>query len=555
METIEQFKAEQERIINILERLEKFIIDGQRFGITLDEILNKKILNEISGIKSEKLKVALIGGFSEGKTSIAAAWSENYNKDTMKIDASESSDEIQIYHLDDFDLIDTPGLFGYKETSSKVKYKEITRRYISEANLILYVMNPSNPIKDSHREELNWLFKELELLNRTIFVISRFDEETDIEDPEEFNSKFKIKKENICSRLNDFEIISEEQKIPIVAVSANPFGEGLDYWLSNLDEYHQISHIKDLQKVTTQKIKDSGGKNSFSIATSRSIIQDTFQRQLPIVQEKVTSVIEEVNKLKTMLNEIQTEQKKSEKNINFARIELRTFISELFTDLILQVKGTDFDTFDEFLEKNIGTDGIVLETTLQNEFERQLDTISDEISKSETSFNTSINHYNNMTRDLAFKGAKIGGEFLKNIRLSNESILAARDLLMPAFKFKPWGAIKLADKLSKGFATLGVGIDLGVEAIDSYQEKKKKDEFNAIKNKIVGNLEEQRKAYIDFINDSTKLINQFFPSYFDLTNNISQIQEEVVKRQNFQNEFESWKNEGEIIEADFKIIS
>ncbi|GAA8447398.1 hypothetical protein KKKH12_06730 [Helicobacter pylori] len=43
---------------------------------------------------------------------------------------------------------------------------------------------------------MNWLFRTLNLLSRTIFVISRFDEE-------DYNKRFKTKKENIQNRLND----------------------------------------------------------------------------------------------------------------------------------------------------------------------------------------------------------------------------------------------------------------------------------------------------------------------------------------------------------------
>lgn len=246
METIKQFKIQQIKIVEILQRLLSFINEGKKFGINTDFDLINKISKGIAEVKTQKLKVALVGGFSEGKTSIVAAWSGNYDSETMKIDSSESSDEVQIYHLDEFELIDTPGLFGFKETSNQVKYKEITRKYVSEANL--------------------------------------------------------------------------------------------------------------------------------------------------------------------------------------------------FTDLILQVKGTDIETINEFFERNIGDEGIVLETTIQNEFERQLGKIAYEISKAETNFNASINHYNNMVGDLAIQGMKISKEFLKNAKVSSKAILTTRDFLMPTFKFKPSGS-------------------------------------------------------------------------------------------------------------------
>lgn len=555
METIKQFKIQQIKIVEILQRLLSFINEGKKFGINTDFDLINKISKGIDEVKTQKLKVALVGGFSEGKTSIVAAWSGNYDSETMKIDSSESSDEVQIYHLDEFELIDTPGLFGFKETSNQVKYKEITRKYVSEANLLLYVMNPNNPIKDSHKEELRWLFKDLNLLSRTVFVISRFDEEADIEDHEEYEERFETKKQNIITRLRDFDIIDENQNVPIVAVAANPFGEGFDYWLSNLDEYNQISHISDLQAATSEQIKKSGGANALVLATSQSIVKDVIQRQLPMVQQNVALAAEEINKFKSIISDVRKEQDSSERNISNARTELKEYITDLFTDLILQVKGTDIETINEFFERNIGDEGIVLETTIQNEFERQLGKIAYEISKAETNFNASINHYNNMVGDLAIQGMKISKEFLKNAKVSSKAILTTRDFLMPTFKFKPWGAIKLADKISKGFAVTGALLGIAVEAFDSYSKAKQEEEFNRVKNAIAESLIKQRKDYITFINNPQDFIGQFFPSYFDLLQRVKNMEEELVQHQNFLTEFEAWKYEGELIESDFEVIS
>lgn len=555
LKTIEQFKKQQSRTVEILQRFVTFIREGENFGIRDNDDLISKLTIGINAVKSERLKVALIGGFSEGKTSIAAAWSGNYDPDTMKIDVSESSDKVQVYHLKDFDLIDTPGLYGFKETSNQIKYKEITRKYISEANLVLYVMSPNNPIKDSHKEELEWLLKELDLLSRTVFVISRFDEEADIEDHEDYTERFEIKKENIFKRLNDFGIISEKQYLPIVAVAANPFDEGFEYWRSNLEEYNEISHIFDLQIATSNQIEKSGGKNPLILETSQSIVKDVIQRQMPIVQRNMAVVDDELRKLKNAMTDTKKEHDKFEKNISTARMDLKEFIIDLFKDLILQVKGTDMQTIDDFFERNIGEAGIVLETNLQNEFERQLGKINHEISKTETNFNASINHYNNMVSDWALKGVKVGGDLLKNTKFSSETMFFARDFLMPSFKFKPWGAVKLAKNLSKGLVVFSAVLDLGLELWDSYSQAKQEKEFIKAKEKIVEGLNTQRKDYIDFINDSKIFIGHYFPNYFDLQKRLLEIEEEVIRRQIFQHGFESWKKKGEIIEADFEEIS
>ncbi|GAA7093572.1 hypothetical protein Kyoto51B_09520 [Helicobacter pylori] len=265
-ETLKQFQEIQKRNQENLEKLLDFVKTGEKYGIEIEESFKAKINSAIQSATDQKLRVALVGGFSERKTSIAAAWIDRLDK-SMNIDHQESSDAVKIYNIDnEIELVDTPGLFGFKEKehdSNKIeRYKDITKKYVSEAHLILYALNPSNPIKESRKDDLNWLFRTLNLLSRTIFVISRFDEEADIEDEEDDNKRFKIKKENIQNRLNDLISLSEKEKegLSIVAVAANPFGWGLEYWLKHKEEFQKLSHIKTLQDATQKKIKENGGK-------------------------------------------------------------------------------------------------------------------------------------------------------------------------------------------------------------------------------------------------------------------------------------------------------
>ncbi len=154
--------------------------------------------------------------------------------------------------------------------------------------------NPSNPIKESHKDDLNWLFRTLNLLSRTIFVISRFDEE-------DYNKRFKTKKENIQNRLNDLIFLSEKEKenLSIVAVAANPFGWGLEYWLKHKEEFQKLSRIKTLQDATQKKIKENGGKLTIIEKAKKSVIQDVIYKQMPLAkkeQQNIKRELEDLNK-------------------------------------------------------------------------------------------------------------------------------------------------------------------------------------------------------------------------------------------------------------------
>ncbi len=141
--------------------------------------------------------------------------------------------------------------------------------------------------------------------------------------------------------------------------------------------------------------------------------------------------------------------------ISQARIHLREFITRYFSDLIRQVSGTSLETFNDFAMREIGDEGINIETKVQNEFERQTQGIVNEISKIETGFNADMSFFEKQAGTLG----KIGINFLNqsgfikatNIKLARDGVAAAGKFVGVdlAFKFKPWGAVKLAGNLNK----------------------------------------------------------------------------------------------------------
>ncbi|MGL2906935.1 LeoA/HP0731 family dynamin-like GTPase [Helicobacter pylori] len=552
-ETLEQFKRNQKRNQEILKKLLDFIHTGEKYGIKVEESLKDKIRNAMENVAGQKLKVALVGGFSEGKTSIAAAWIERLDK-SMKIDHQESSDEVKIYNIDnEIELVDTPGLFGFKEKitdSGKIEhYKDITKKYVSEAHLILYALNPSNPIKESHKDDLNWLFRTLNLLSRTIFVISRFDEEADIEDEEDYNKRFEIKKENIQNRLNNLISLSEEEKesLIIVAVAANPYDLGVEHWLKHQEEFQKLSHIKTLQDATQKKIKENGEKLTIIEEAKKSVIQDVIYRQMPPAKQALQDINREMEYLNKTLEKRRKDIQNLNKEISQARIHLKEFITRYFSDLISQVSGTSLETFNDFVIREIGDKGINIDTRVQNAFERETQGIFNEIAKIETSFNADMSFFEKHAGALG----KIGINFLNqsgfinatNIKLARDALVAAGKFvgIDLALKFKPWGAVKLAGNLNKALLLIG----LAFEAWDSYNKSQKEQEFEKAKEEMKSNFDGQKQEILDLINDETKFKQTCFPSVFELEKCIQACEESVKKTQECAQGLEKWIQAGE----------
>ncbi len=506
----------------------------------------------------QKLKVALVGGFSEGKTSITAAWLDRLDE-SMKIDHKESSDAVKIYDIDnEMELVDTPGLFGFEKKehdNGKIeRYKDITKKYISEAHLILYALNPSNPIKESHKDDLNWLFRTLNLLSRTIFVISRFDEEADIEDEEDYNKRFKTKKENIQNRLNDLISLGEKEKesLAIAAVAANPFDLGVKHWLEHKEEFQKLSHIKTLQDATQKKIKENGGKLTIIEESKKSVIQDVIYRQMPLAKRAQQGIKIEMEYLNKMIEKRRKDLQNLDKEISQACANLREFITRYFSDLILQVSGTSLETFNDFLIREIGDKGINIETRVRNAFERETQGVLNEMAKIGTSFDADLNFFEKYAGAYAGTFGNIGISFLKQsgLFINATNIKFARDIIAGvgksvgidlAFKFKPWGAVKLAGNLNKALPLIGIAF----EVWDSYNKYQKEQGLEKAKEEMKSYFEGQKKEILELINDETKFKQTCFLGALELEKSFQEVEEKIKKTQECDQEFEKWIQTGE----------
>ncbi|GAA7149954.1 hypothetical protein HpBGD46_05100 [Helicobacter pylori] len=437
-----------------------------------------------------------------------------------------------------------------KHDNGKIEhYKDITKKYISEAHLILYALNPSNPIKESHKDDLNWLFRTLNLLARTIFVISRFDEEADIEDEQDYNKRFEIKKENILNRLNDLISLSKEEKesLAIVAVAANPFDLGVKYWLEHKEEFQKLSHIQTLQDATQKKIKENGGKLTIIEEAQKSVIYDVIHRQMPLAKREQQGIKREMEYLNKMIEKRRKDLQNLNSEISQARANLREFITRYFSGLISQVSRTSLETFNDFAMREIGDKGINIETRIQNAFERETQGIFNEMAKIGTSFDADLSSFEKYTGTLG----NIGINFLNqsgfinatNIKLARDGIAAVGKFvgIDLALKFKPWGAVKLAGNLNKALPLIG----LAFEAWDSWNTHKKIQEFEKAKEEIKSNFDNQKKEILELINDETKFKQTCFPSALKLEKSFQEIEEKIKKTQELDQEFEKWIQIGE----------
>ena len=557
--TLNAFEKAQRASIEVLKQLLDFLSEGEALGVNIDVRLRSKIEKALKEFPSEKLKVVLIGGFSEGKTAIAAAWIEKLDKSSMKISHAESSDEVNIYDIDaKLQIIDTPGLFGFKEKQRECgsieKFKDITKKYVSSAHLVLYVMNSTNPIKDSHKDDLEWLFRTLNLLPRTIFVLSRFDEVADVEDDQDYQSSLEIKKANVSGRLDEMLKLSgaERSRLSIVAVAANPFDMGTEYWLANPEKFRAISRISTLQNATTERVQQCGGSQAIVLDMQKSIVADVISKEMPVATENFTRIEEEERRLRELNERNHEKLEDMKQRIMSSRSSLAEFVANHFADIILQARSCGLETFDSFFQREIGADGVVLQVKLQAAFEKRLGPIELEANRSITSIDADIGVFNTAIGSLGKQSLDF---VVKNNIINNGAILATRDGVLAAtkmvgldlakyLKFKPYGAINLAKGLNGALALVGVALEIW----ESYEKARREEEFRKGIVQLVKNFEEQRLELINSLNNG-EFVENCCINFEALQKTVADIDAKLVACAALLQKFRAWKESGAKIEA------
>ncbi len=268
---------------------------------------------------------------------------------------------------------------------------------------------------------------------------------------------------------------------------------------------------------------------------------------MPLAKKEQQNLKRELEYLNKTMEKRRKEIQNLNGEISQARTNLREFITRYFSDLILQVSGTSLETFNDFVKREIGNEGINIKTRVQNAFERETQGILNEIAKIETIFNADMSSFEKHAKTLG----NIGINFLNqsgfinatNVKLARDGIAAVGkfvgvDLF---FKFKPWGAVKWASTLNKVLPVIGIAIELW----DSWSKQQQIEKLEKAKEEMKSNFEGQKKEILEFINDETQFKQTCFLSALELESRIQEIEESIKKTQECDQEFEKWIKTGE----------
>lgn len=504
-DSLDTLKHFQEEFIKPLE---------QNSELSNIEFLTDKIRSGYESIKNNEFNIAMFGAFSDGKSTIIKKLT---GEEDIKISPRPETDGIYVYDYEgNIKIIDTPGMYSKHDNHS-----EITRKYISSANLILIVTNAENSIKESHKKTISWLINDLDKADSIIFVINKMDSTVDLYDETAFQEQVKTKKNNIYKIIK--EISPGINLNHIVCISADPFGNGLEYWEKE-DEYETLSRFNLLEDKIGDVLKNN--QDELIIKLTDSIINDckrTILNDVGNFNEKKKELISlEEKNLEFNRNEIgilDQDIANSYKNIN-ERIEA------LRLEYLSNIQNiNDNKGFMDYYDRHLGDEAYILEEKINTIYKEEIDNLIENHTSTIDKIQINTEKYQEQKSKLMSAGSNYGKYIASGIgAVPNKELVKGikiiRDTARIPIKFKPWGMIKFAKKLKFGGAALSVGI----EAFSTYMALKSQQEFE---NEVIKHKNEMMELFKDikFNNSFEQFVDRYFPY-------VSEMKEEQLKKEN-----------------------
>jgi GTPase SAR1 family protein len=530
MEQFKQFSVDKDAAVGKLNQLRELLAELGELGLDVHQDLDK-IDSALASIESDVLRIALLGAFSDGKTSVVAAWLGRIMSD-MKIDMDESSDRLAVYKPEglpgECEIVDTPGLFGDKEKTlngQTVMYEDLTRRYISEAHLILYVVDATNPLKESHGEIAKWVLRDLNKLTSTVFVINKMDEVTDLTEHALYTEQATIKRDNLKSKLQRVADLSpdESARLNIVCVAANPNGRGLEFWFGKPEHYESRSRINDL-KATTERILKENVPATLIAKTGFDVVRD-------VVAQKLAAAQAQLAELAIYAKQNQEESERIKSNINRGRADVNRLGGELGKELqamekqlLNKLRPLSLEDIRAYLEDEIGYAqegiGYKLNLNIKTAVDRFFEQSSAVTNRISVEISRQLDKSESFVEAMSQGALQSASGVLKGISNINPSVIkgtifAARDLLGQftgiAVKFKPWQATKFAGAIATWAGPAGGAISLGVDVYKMYKSHELEAELKQVKDEIGDVIKSAFKDIYDLLADNEKMLDFFAP--------------------------------------------
>ena len=515
-----------------------------------------QIEDALAVLESGRITIALLGSFSDGKTTVVSGLLGKVF-DNMKIDINESSDAINVYEADflgrEFYFVDTPGLFGSRENveeGKKIKFSKITEDYISQANVVIYITDVANPLPLSHQEPLRHVMRDLRKLDNAIFVINKMDDRYDTLDEREFAEGVDIKTANLKNRLKECLDLSpsESDALKIVCIAANPKGKGLPYWFEKPEKYAERSHI-GLLKDALAKTVSGIDVVSINEKTALDTAIDVLGTVSDAIEDAKFPVKQAISNSRPILRDMRDRLDAANVSVLDNKETMQQTLDDYERNLKEEIQGASLETIGNLINSELGcSDDKVDFSIVIRRIESTITTCTE--SSKITIGRTACEMLEGatLTETLIGDALQQGTGMLKNAKVTPEMVGKIRDEFFKNFKFKPWGKINMAAKLTKWIGRIGTVMTIGLEIYDWYKKHKQQKNLADAKKALMSAVTEIFNQVHSLYSTNEEYIMNFAPGLLQLRQmmeakdqEIEELRHRVAMMDEQQNRIKTWR--------------
>lgn len=538
--------AQSENNIERLRQLQSIVEQGQELGLELSDVA-EKIKSAIRSARAGKTRIVMLGSFSDGKTSAVAGMLGKLH-DSMKIDVAESSDEITVYQLsplpageglgEGLQFVDTPGLFGTKEKEidgQQIRCSEITRRYISEAEVVVYVCDAVLPLKDSHKESLRLVLRDFKKLPVTIFVINKMDEAgTDMNDEEDYQERAAVKRETLAQRLTDTLELSDEERdaLRIVCIAADPKGRGLEYWLERKDDYERRSHI-GLLRAEVERLIGSTTTVQLAEGSSMAVVRDVLMdigENIDVVNRQMATPLmrcrEEIADMRSDCSILRQE-------LNSSRGTMTDRMNDLKQRVLSEIRHAESaDQLVQVVEEQLGMEHgkvtcYILNRNISQIMSECAEANNTSLERKEIEFESRFQAQNDMLGNSLKESQKV----LRDVKSKLEVVSHAYSVFSQTFRTTVGHAAKFETKAGRWIGNASVALGVAMELYDWYEAKQRNEKVAELQHTLRESVNEIFSGIFKMFDSDESYYKTFAPSYPEMLKLISTREEELQQMQ------------------------
>ncbi|TLS53928.1 hypothetical protein FE782_00820 [Paenibacillus antri] len=317
----------------------------------------------------------------------------------------------------------------------------------------------------------------------------------DLDDDKDYVYHSNIKREVVTNTLQG--ILPTNMEPRVVCVSGNPFDQGLDYWLTREEEYNQLSRLPYLIQAL-QKFIDTS-KTELTIKAGVSVVQDAVQQLRLQLQGMKDQLAAQIEVSQNQGREIEKTADKLQRDISKKHLQIKEEIITLRQDVMVYLNGApDRKQLQVRIQERLGQEGYILRERINLIIQKYTEQLSSDQKQLLKEVETSIKFHNQLQDQILEWSKKMGVNLASHLnsqstRAIADSIIKLRDMSNLGIKFKPWGAMKWASRVTKFAAWLPVIFDTITTIKKIYDEQK----LEGDKQKLSEELEELFRGFFD----------------------------------------------------------